>query len=351
MLPGRRSAVGRGAEQGCCRPAFDNPAMHLLIPFAAPLDAAGRQALQRLPLAALAALCHRLQPVWRDEADEWSLSPPHERALARALGLVGADGCLPWAARAARADGLEPGDLAWGLVTPAHWHLGTEQVSLTDPTGLALDEAESRAFFELVQPLFTDTGCLFAWGAPLRWYLAHESLATLPTASPDRVIGRNVDRWLGDDPAARQLRRLQAEVQMLLHEHPLNEARAARGLPTVNSFWLSGCGVAQAATGTLPTVDDTLRAPALAGDWAAWAQAWERVEAQHLPALAAALDEGRPARLTLCGERATVQLAVAPPAPQRGLTARWRTALGGWFGRGASRPVGPSAAHDLLEAL
>jgi hypothetical protein len=40
----------------------------------------------------------------------------------------------------AQADGVDTGDLAWGLLTPAHWHLGTEQVSLIDPLQLALDE-------------------------------------------------------------------------------------------------------------------------------------------------------------------------------------------------------------------
>ena len=36
----------------------------------------------------------------------------------------------------------------------------------------------------------------------------------------------------------RRVRRLQSEVQMLLHTHPLNAAREDRGDLTVNSFWL-----------------------------------------------------------------------------------------------------------------
>jgi hypothetical protein len=31
-----------------------------------------------------------------------------------------------------------------------------------------------------VLPLFTSDGFLLRWGAPLRWYVAHESLAGLP---------------------------------------------------------------------------------------------------------------------------------------------------------------------------
>ena len=81
--------------------------MHLLIPFAAPLSAAGRQALAALALPRLRALLGRLTEVERDEGDEWGLSPPHERALARALGWQGASGQLPWAARLAAADGID----------------------------------------------------------------------------------------------------------------------------------------------------------------------------------------------------------------------------------------------------
>lgn len=276
--------------------------MHLLIPFAAPLSDAGRAALKTLELPRLRALLGRLATRVADEGEAESFTPPHERALARALGLAGADGCLPWAAWQAQADGIATGDLAWGLLTPAHWHLGTEQVSLLDPAALALDEAGSRALFGAVSDLFTSEGVALAWGAPLRWYAAHESLAELRTASPDRVIGRNVDRWLAGAPAARLFRRLQNEVQMLLHAHPLNEARSAQGLLPVNSFWLSGCGRAQPAAGAAPVVEERLRRPALAEDWAAWCKAWDVVDA--------ALPEGV-TRLTLCGERSALDCTPA----------------------------------------
>ncbi|WP_442975439.1 hypothetical protein, partial [Salmonella enterica] len=97
---------------------------------------------------------------------------------------------------AARADGLDPGDLAWGLLTPAHWQLGREHLTMGDPDALALDAGESRAYFDAVRPLFESEGWLCAWGAPTRWYVAHASLTELPTASLDRVIGRNPDLWM-----------------------------------------------------------------------------------------------------------------------------------------------------------
>lgn len=301
--------------------------MHLLIPFAAPLSDGGRHALSTLDLPRalpnLAGLLATAGAPRLDTADETSLSPPHERILAQALGLAGADGCLPWAAWQAAQDGVNvasPPDLCWGLLTPGHWHLGTDQVTMLDPDELGLDEAASRALLAAVHDLFESEGFLLVYGAPTRWYLAHESLAGLATASPDRVIGRNVDPWLPPSRDARLWRRLQNEVQMRLHTHPLNAAREAQGRLPVNSLWLSGCGVRQAATwpdGLV--VDDRLRRPALAEDWAAWCAAWRALDAGPVAAL-----DGRQATLTLCGERSAATWALTPPGPWQRLTARWR---------------------------
>jgi hypothetical protein len=299
--------------------------MHLIVPFAGPLGEAGRAALRGLALPQLRALLSRAAEVARDAGDEWSFSPPHERALARALGWSGGDGCLPWAARWAAADGVPEaaqGDLAWGLVSPVHWHLGTDQVSLIDPATLMLDDATSRVLFDAVLPLFTSEGFVMAFGSATRWYIAHETLAPLRCASLDRVIGRNVDGWLTEDPAVRLVRRLQNEVQMLLYTHPLNDRREAHGLLPVNSFWLSGCGVAQAVTGAAPRVDERLRGPALADDWAAWVKAWDTLDEGPIAELRVALERGAPARLTLCGERSSVSFDAANGFAAR-VRARW----------------------------
>jgi hypothetical protein len=300
--------------------------MHLVLPFASSLSPAAGQALSSLQLPMLERLLARLEPIERDEGEELSLTPPHERVLARAWGWPDApDGLRPFAALAAQRDGLAvaPDGQGWALLTPAHWHVGTEQVSLGDPATLGLDAALSRLLFEALLPLFEDDGWKLLWGAPTRWYARHDSLATLPSASLDRVIGRNVDLWLGDDPGARRLRRLQAEAQMLLHRHPLNEAREAEGVLPVNSFWLSGTGATQPAPPPDSTqVDDRLRAPALAEDWAAWADAWHALDAGPVAAALREAEAGREVRLTLSGERHAQTFAPAErPWWRRGLLA------------------------------
>jgi hypothetical protein len=274
--------------------------VHLIVPFASPWSAAGRDALSRLATPALDALLARCRESARDDGDEWSTATPHERVLSRALGWqVNERTPAPWAARQAALDGVEVGTAAWGLLTPVHWRVGADAVHLADPRALGLDEASSRALFDAVRPLFDSEGFVLAWGAPLRWYASHADFTSLQAAGLDRVIGRNVDRWLPSQPQARLVRRLQNEVQMLLHTHPMNQQREATGALTVNSFWLSGCGVRQPDGAAIVQVDERLSAPALAEDWPAWSKAFTALDASMLPT--------RPlAALTLCGERSAV---------------------------------------------
>lgn len=286
--------------------------MHLLIPFASATSEPAQFVLNDLALPHLTQLLKRLVPGQRVTGDEYSLNPPHERALANIWGWRGADGCLPFAAQAAASEGLVVGEHAWGLMTPAHWLVGRDHITLTDPASLALNEAESRAIFEAVRELFESEGLALHWAAPTRWYLQHDSLQALPCASLDRVLGRNVDLWLQapqDAPAEvlaalRRLRRLQNEFQMLLYPHAITQERDARGLPAVNSFWLSGCGRWQPqAAHAAVQINDSLRASALSGDWAAWREAWLHLDATLLAALNRSAAQGDQVALTLCGER------------------------------------------------
>ena len=308
--------------------------MHLLIPHASAVSEASAHTLRDLALPNLARLLTVLQATTRDADDEYTLSPPHERALATAHGWHGADGRWPWAALQARTDGVDIGKRPWGLLTPVHWHVGREHITLADPRALALPADESRTLFDAVKPLFEDDGGSLAWAAPDRWYFSHDHLADLPCASIDRVIGRNVDLWLRGDPQAsaeqlarvRWVRRLQNEVQMLLYPHPVNEAREARGALPVNSFWLSGCGRSQPATAEV-SVDDRLRAPLLAEDWAGWADAWRALDAEVLGPLAVAAARGGAMALTLCGERSWQRYDAVPRSLWQRLGERFKTTL------------------------
>jgi len=305
--------------------------MQLIVPFAGVLSEAGRHAAQSLSLPHLEQLLASSQTLAALGSDERSWSAPHELALARSLGWTLADGRLPWAARAARRDGIDVGAGAFGQLTPVHLQVGTEQVTLTDPAVLALDAHDARALFDALRPLFGDVGFALHWGDAQRWYVQHPSLAQLATASLDRVVGRHVGPWLPDPRASRPWLRLLSEAQMLMHAHPVNAQREAAGAPAVNSLWLSGCGLAADEADAMPQVDDRLRAPALSEDWAAWSDAWHALDAGPIAALLA----GGDAALTLAGERHALAWRRTGTSVWQRLRAAWR------------RP----AAHRVLDGL
>jgi hypothetical protein len=308
--------------------------MHLIVPFAGTVSEAGRHALQSLALPRLDKLLARLQPGQRLGSDEHSLNAPHELALAASRGWPAApDIALPFAAAQAAVLGLDTGQ-PWGLLTPVHLHVGTDQVSLTPPSGLQLDEPASLDLLDILRPLFETEGFTLHWAGPLQWLATHALFDGLATASLDRVTGRNVNPWLPDHRSARLIRRLQNEVQMLLYTHPVNDQREAAGLPTVNSVWLSHCGrlpAASVATDAIQ-IDDRLREPALGEDWAAWCEAWQALDAGPIDTLARADGD---VRLTLCGERFAQTYALAAQGLWQRLASRWQA----------------PAAHTVLEAL
>ncbi|MGE5451915.1 MAG: hypothetical protein ACM3VZ_08780 [Acidobacteriota bacterium] len=289
------------------------PVTHWILPFASSLSEPCQQALPRLgqdpALPHLKQLLRRLTPVERLEGDEFDLAMPHEKLLARQMGWPAVS--APWATWWARQDGITlDAHQPWGVIHPCHWLMGRDHLTMLDPQALALTEAESRELLQAITPLFESDGWTLRWGTPTRWYVSHPSLQDLPTASLDRVIGRNPDVWLTDHPQARQVRRLQSEVQMLVYQHPLHDARQERGALTVNSFWLSGCGQLPEGNppGGAPKAQNiqlitTLRQPMLSDDMTAWLQAWAKLDATVLKDALAQLDEGEPLLLTLCGER------------------------------------------------
>lgn len=292
-------------------------ANHLLIPFAASTADGCRHALQDLALPHLDRLLGRLSTHRElDAGEETDFTPPHERALARHLGLpAGAGGTTPWAAWHRRQQSPQgPVGEAAAFITPCLWQVTTDRVSLADPAALGLDEVASRQLLGILAPWFLEDGITLTYDQPTRWVATGAVFDGLATASLDRVVQRDVRTWMPDITQARVLHRLHSEMQMLLYTHPINDGRAERGLPPVNSFWVHGAGRLDAAPTPVPAPEMplALRDAALREDWRAWAAAWKQIDAGPVARLADHVAAGGIARLTLCGERSAMAWHTAP---------------------------------------
>ena len=286
--------------------------MHLLIPYAASQSEGCQHALAGLTLPHLDRLLKQLTPAGTDRGDEHTLVPPHERAMAAALGIgtpgTTPDGLWPWGAwHASQLGQAITAGQHWAVITPCHWAVQTNHITMVHPRALDLQEAESRQLLAAMQPYFQEDGIHLVFDTATRWLACGEVFADLATASPYRVVGARVDDWIPKGDAAKGLRRLQQEMQMLLYTHALTDARSERGLPAINSFWVSGTGAlpsTSAPTGaTTPTVPNALRDAAIRDDWQAWVNAWHAIDSGECQSLLADVNAGRPVSLTLCGER------------------------------------------------
>lgn len=148
---------------------------------------------------------------------------------------------LPLAALTHLADvGEAPG---WCLrADPVHLHADLHQLLLVDGSAedLSLDEAQS-----LVQSLnhhCEELGWRFEAPHPQRWYLKTPAPLDMHTHAPAAARGKDIRPFMPTGHTAREWSRRLTEIQMLLFEHPVNQAREARGALTVNSVWCWGEG-------------------------------------------------------------------------------------------------------------
>jgi hypothetical protein len=115
----------------------------------------------------------------------------------------------------------------------------------------------------------------------------------------------------------------------------VNAAREARAALPVNSFWLWGTGAAPAAAPPAadpPVVDDRLRVPWRAEDWAGWTEAWQALDADVIAGLARRAAAGEAVSLTLAGERRACRFDSHPrPGWRRWLAGLRRASAPDWL--------------------
>jgi hypothetical protein len=134
------------------------------------------------------------------------------------------------------------------FATPLHLFAGLDSVHLHPAGLLELSGSEQ-------QLLAADFARVFA-GA--QWVLStigqRELLLTGPPlyasgSEPEELLTRSADACMPRGADAPALRRLASEIELWLHEHPLNHERSSRGALPVTALWLwGGSGSQSAAT-------------------------------------------------------------------------------------------------------
>ncbi len=139
-----------------------------------------------------------------------------------------------------RADGAEPGAHFWLRADPVSLLMRRDQLMLQ--SGLDLGMHEAGQLCASLNAHFEASGMRFLALHPQRWYLQLDAVPEMQTCSPSMVIGRDVHQYLPQGKDALHWHGVLNEIQMLLYEHRVNQAREANAKLPVNSIWFWGGG-------------------------------------------------------------------------------------------------------------
>ena len=144
----------------------------------------------------------------------------------------------------------DAGATVW-LATPVHLLAGLTNLHFDRRSILHLPTDQAEALAEEFARLFRDSGFFLEPLASGDFLLFGPSIPLPQTREPAKCIGEEVSEGLPRGPGSAPLRRLSAEVEMWLHEHPVNLTRRIQGELPVTTLWIWGGGPAPTGAGRL----------------------------------------------------------------------------------------------------
>jgi len=147
----------------------------------------------------------------------------------------------PNAAKAWQAAGKDAGNAYWLYAAPVHLVLQRDSFSLAAPAPLALEIDEMDILTSALNKHFEADGLSFFWHEN-QWFLKLKNNPNIQTTTPTAALNKDISAYLPKGEGATQWAAFTNEVQMLLFEHPVNQAREAKQLPIINSIWCYGGG-------------------------------------------------------------------------------------------------------------
>ncbi len=177
---------------------------------------------------------------WRPWLAAWAGRPDLARAQPASI-----------AAAAAAGAPQDSSATAW-IATPLHLAAGMTTLHADFRSRLYLPPAELAQLARDFANTFHDSGFHLEPLESGDFLLFLPSVPAAQTTEPARLVVADVAASLPTGLGAAYLRRLGAEIEMWLHSHPLNLARAARRQPPVSTLWLWGGGSATLAGSAAP---------------------------------------------------------------------------------------------------
>lgn len=151
--------------------------------------------------------------------------------------------------QAENTDQASAGKDYWLRADPVHLRIEQNHILLADSQMFKISIKESNQLADIVNQHFERDALVFMPISPDRWYVRIEKTPDIQLHTLSQIAGSNINNFLptGEDRTIWHNRF--NEIQMLLHEHPINQVRQDRGDLAINSLWFWGGGtLPQSAT-------------------------------------------------------------------------------------------------------
>jgi hypothetical protein len=178
---------------------------------------------------------------WVATSPEDARLDPWQRGLLASLALE--ESSHPSAPLSALGLGLNQEPAHWLHADAIHLAAGLNEVTLVPlHRDFALTAQECAALTPALRDHLAANGLQLHRTSSNDWLIESPSDWNAQTVSAQFALNHEWQEALPQGSSAGDLRRLMTELQMVLHEHPVNRQRNARGMPSANALWLWGNG-------------------------------------------------------------------------------------------------------------
>ena len=225
--------------------------LHLFIPNLFWPDSTFHEIYQDLSLPAIETLLAKsLQTRDRSQGVEVWLCKAFSVEMQQDLPIA------PLTLLADKASDTEINNGYWLRADPVHLRVEHDQVLLADSRTFRISLEEACQFVDVINKHFAEDNFSSSCGVdnrrklisllPLcadRWYLYTQRTPLIHTQLLSEVVVKNINDYFPYGTEELFWRGILNEIQMLLHEHPLNQIREERGDSALNGIWFWGGGV------------------------------------------------------------------------------------------------------------
>lgn len=167
-----------------------------------------------------------------------------ETWLCKEFNIAQQQGNWPIAPLMLHADGplIKTSKDFWMRADPVHLRVEQNHIMLADSQAFQISQEEAEQIAQDINNNLDNHDFSFLPLRPDRWYIQMPKAAKIHTYTLNQATCQNINNFLPTGDESTIWHKIFNEIQMLLHEHPVNQARESRGELMINSVWFWGGG-------------------------------------------------------------------------------------------------------------